>query len=697
MDAGRDLIYGEGAGHGRHVRRRPADGLRRHHLRRPRRGHPAGRRPEPARPAAAEDPDDDARLGPRIESRAYQNGGDDTIFGNLGRDVDRRRRRQRHGSTATRQDDLVFGDHVFLIRRVVETGADRHRLRRPATSPAAASRRSAAPALQPHRPARTPARRPGRRRRQRAAQLLVDGVARRLPRPGQPGRRRVPVVGRVRASTSTTTTRRTTSTTSTSDAGTDGRRQLRQRLHRRRPGQRPDLRPARQRHRSRATAASSDAFARRSTTTTVPRRTPARSRTPDGCTGVGRRTSSATTSATSTSSRRSRRATDGEDYIEGNGGNDIVFGGLGQDDIVGGSSDFFSLTHAATSGPTAADLHLRRRRHCTSTATTTATRRATATRRRPPTGHARDADTIVGDNGRHHPHRRHQPRRRDHRRVDRADSQVRHVQLRQLRRDASSSSAASRCSTTRRAARTSDPERLRPRHAAGLQRLAGAAASCCDAAADAARGTAGNGTTHVDIGGRDEIHGEAGDDTVYGGGGNDVVYGDAQDDDLIGGWGNDWISGGTGQDGVLGDDGRIFTSRNTAARRDLGSVHRVQRAALRHRKFLHRSIRTRRRARATCSTSSSTRRARSRRRRSTSRGALKKAVDLTPFNLDAERDIGHQIDAALRRQQLRRHHLRRLGRRLPARRRPATTRSPAPRRCATSYVQLYRTRDCRQR
>ena len=41
------------------------------------------------------------------------------------------------------------------------------------------------------------------------------------------------------------------------------------------------------------------------------------------------------------------------------------------------------------------------------------------------------------------------------------------------------------------------------------------------------------------------------------------IYGDAQNDDLIGGWGNDWISGGTGSDGILGDDGRIFTSRNT--------------------------------------------------------------------------------------------------------------------------------------
>ncbi|NBP52201.1 MAG: hypothetical protein EBU70_13675, partial [Actinobacteria bacterium] len=68
-----------------------------------------------------------------------------------------------------------------------------------------------------------------------------------------------------------------------------------------------------------------------------------------------------------------------------------------------------------------------------------------------------------------------------------------------------------------------------------------------------------------DIGAGDEVHGEAGDDTVYGQRGNDVVFGDAGDDDLIGGMGHDWISGGTGQDGVLGDDGRIVTSRNTTA------------------------------------------------------------------------------------------------------------------------------------
>jgi hypothetical protein len=73
------------------------------------------------------------------------------------------------------------------------------------------------------------------------------------------------------------------------------------------------------------------------------------------------------------------------------------------------------------------------------------------------------------------------------------------------------------------------------------------------------------GALGTDIGGSDEIHGEGGDDTVYAGRGDDVVFGDAGDDDLIGGWGFDWISGGTGQDGVLGDDGRILTSRNPGA------------------------------------------------------------------------------------------------------------------------------------
>ncbi|MGB7818284.1 MAG: Calx-beta domain-containing protein, partial [Ornithinibacter sp.] len=68
----------------------------------------------------------------------------------------------------------------------------------------------------------------------------------------------------------------------------------------------------------------------------------------------------------------------------------------------------------------------------------------------------------------------------------------------------------------------------------------------------------------TDRGAGDEVHGESGDDQVYGMTGNDVIYGDGQDDDLIGGYGDDWISGGTGDDGILGDDGRIATSRNSS-------------------------------------------------------------------------------------------------------------------------------------
>jgi Ca2+-binding RTX toxin-like protein len=68
----------------------------------------------------------------------------------------------------------------------------------------------------------------------------------------------------------------------------------------------------------------------------------------------------------------------------------------------------------------------------------------------------------------------------------------------------------------------------------------------------------------TDIGGAAEIHGESGDDMIYGGPGNDKLFGDAQNDQIVGGWGNDWIDGGTGDDGILGDDGRILVSRNSS-------------------------------------------------------------------------------------------------------------------------------------
>jgi Ca2+-binding RTX toxin-like protein len=38
------------------------------------------------------------------------------------------------------------------------------------------------------------------------------------------------------------------------------------------------------------------------------------------------------------------RLTDGDDYVEGGGGADLIFGGLGQDDLIGGSSSLFGLS-----------------------------------------------------------------------------------------------------------------------------------------------------------------------------------------------------------------------------------------------------------------------------------------------------------------------------------------------------------------
>src|SRR5205814_5978309 len=89
--------------------------------------------------------------------------------------------------------------------------------------------------------------------------------------------------------------------------------------------------------------------------------------------------------------------TDGDDYIEGNGGNDTIFGDLGQDDIIGDNSNLFSLDNLDRRRPVGADLifggtgtDIDRKYEVAEKSDL-----AIAVRDQ----HGRDADMIVGDNG----------------------------------------------------------------------------------------------------------------------------------------------------------------------------------------------------------------------------------------------------------------------------------------------------------
>jgi len=95
-------------------------------------------------------------------------------------------------------------------------------------------------------------------------------------------------------------------------------------------------------------------------------------------------------------------ATDGEDYIEGNAGDDTVFGGFGQDDIVGGNSDFFSLDNAEKR-PDGSDLLFGGSGLWTDRCDPYPEVNGKCEYNGDPVPserHASDADVIVGDNGR---------------------------------------------------------------------------------------------------------------------------------------------------------------------------------------------------------------------------------------------------------------------------------------------------------
>jgi Ca2+-binding RTX toxin-like protein len=210
-------------------------------------------------------------------------------------------------------------------------------------------------------------------------------------------------------------------------------------------------------------------------------------------------------------------ADDADDHIEGGGGDDTVHGGLGQDSILGGSSDLFGLVTQAQR-PDGVDTvfggngDLSDRNDLGDGL-----------------GNGRDADVILGDNG------------RIFRIITTAGP------FAQFNYD---------LGTIKVIPRVTEHLDYSPIGEDGywFAPIGGVPA--------AAVWTVGTGTN---IGGGDFLHGESGDDIVHGQTGDDAIFGEAHDDDLYGEAGEDWISGGTGDDGIVTDDGRIYTRRNSTA------------------------------------------------------------------------------------------------------------------------------------
>ena len=219
------------------------------------------------------------------------------------------------------------------------------------------------------------------------------------------------------------------------------------------------------------------------------------------------------------------QATDGDDYVEGGGGDDVIFGNLGQDDLIGGNSSLFSLV-TPDLRPDGSDIifggaGLRIDRNALGQGADS-TLDVLAE-------HAFDADVIMGDNANIY---------------GLIDSQDQFPgDFLEYALDATNDIG-------------SDPAAPFEGQSRGDLRIVVRAYALLDY-------TAGDAT--AGIGGSDLIKAEDGDDIVHGMIGDDVIYGDGWDDDLIGGVGADKIFGGSGTDGIIGDDGFVKTSRNGVA------------------------------------------------------------------------------------------------------------------------------------
>jgi Ca2+-binding RTX toxin-like protein len=230
-------------------------------------------------------------------------------------------------------------------------------------------------------------------------------------------------------------------------------------------------------------------------------------------------------------------ALDGNDYIEGGSGDNLIFGGLGQDDIIGGSSSLFGLDTPALR-PVGSNViyggnadHWSRNQEHPDWASP----------------HARDADVILGDNG------------NIYRIVVVTDQQTGTTAHPTFNHDCYLADGVTPSLGT-----CHDHERVVPRAVQLLDYSPTGGAGYWDGSFDPASPVWVEGP-NTNLGAGDFIYTETGDNIVYGMTGDDVIFGGPGDDHLIGGEGHDVISGGTGNDAILGDDGRILTSRNGLA------------------------------------------------------------------------------------------------------------------------------------
>ena len=247
---------------------------------------------------------------------------------------------------------------------------------------------------------------------------------------------------------------------------------------------------------------------------------------------------------------------DADDYMEGNGGNDLMYGGLGQDDMIGGSSGLFGLT-TSDERPDGSDIMfggagIDIARNDLGDATLSPEDYdpdgvdddiPDRTVIPVPGGHVRDADFIMGDNA------------NVFRVVQGGASGVDPADLADNFRTFNYDSGYAPD------ALPSTYDRIIPRAMQQLDYTLGGG----DFAGGGYNGFGQATPTDmpVDNGLADLIHGESGDDYIFGMTGSDLLFGEGQDDDIVGGYGHDWISGGTGQDGVIGDDGLLYSSRNS--------------------------------------------------------------------------------------------------------------------------------------